>query len=73
VDRTVDFLKTAIGVLLGAAHGLLDFAAAFDDDLAFDGVHGKDRATLAFVVAGDDFDFVAFFDVTLHGKRRGWK
>jgi len=65
MDGSVDGFDAAIGIRFGTANGLLNRAATFDDDLALEGVDAKDCALFAFVVAGDDFDLVAFFDVCL--------
>ena len=65
MDGGIDGFDTAIWIRFGTANGLLDRATTFDNDLAFDGVDAEDGALFAFVVTGDDFDLVAFFDVCL--------
>ena len=71
MDRCVDRLDAAIWIGFGTADGFLDGAATFDDDLAFRSIDAENGALFAFVVAGDDFDLVAFFDVCLDGAH--WK
>lgn len=65
MDGGVDGFDAAIWIRFGTANGFLNRAATFDNDLAFDGVDAEDDALFAFVVTGDDFDLVAFFDVCL--------
>ena len=65
MDGSVDGFDTAIWIGFGTANGFLNRAATLDNDLAFGGVDAKDGALFAFVVTGDDFDLVAFFDVCL--------
>ncbi len=65
MDGTVDGLDATGRIGLSGLGRLFDRSAAFDDDTALGGVHEQHGAALAFVVAGDDFDFVAFFDVGL--------
>lgn len=65
MDGCVDGFDAAIGIRFGTANCLLDSATTFDNDLALDGVDAEDGALFAFVVTGDDFDLVAFFDVCL--------
>ena len=43
----------------------MDRAPTFDNHLAFHGVDAEDGTLFAFMVTGDDFDLVAFFDVCL--------
>ncbi len=69
-------LMPPVGSASDGFGGFLDRAAAFDDDLALGGIDQQHGAALAFVVAGDDFDLVAFFDVGLdaaHGDENGWR
>ena len=64
MNRAVLLLDSPILVLFGAAHGLLDLADTFDDDLIFGGIHGGNSSLLSFVVTGDDDDFVTRFYVS---------
>lgn len=66
MDWAVDFEQATIRMFIGTLGGLDHLAGTFDDNLAFASVYRDDGTALAFVVAGNDFDFVAFFDVCLH-------
>jgi hypothetical protein len=70
MDGAVDGFDTAVRILFGTLYSFLDRASAFDDDLAFSGVDERDDAPLAFVIAGDDLYFIAFFDVCLNAAHR---
>ena len=61
----IDGFDTAVWLSFGGFESLLDRAAAFDDDFALRGIHEEHGAALTFVIACDDFDLVAFFDVRL--------
>jgi hypothetical protein len=65
MDGCIDGFDAAIWIRFGTANGFLNRATTFDNDLAFNGVDAKDGALFAFVVTGDNFDLVAFFDVCL--------
>lgn len=65
MDRPIDGLQTAIGIGFCGLGGLGHWASAFDDDFALRGIHKEHGAALAFVIACDDFDLIAFFDVGL--------
>jgi hypothetical protein len=65
MDGCIDGFDAAIWIRFGTTNCLLDSATTFDNDLAFDRIDTKDSAFFAFVVTGDDFDLVAFFDVCL--------
>lgn len=71
MDGAVDGLETAIRLGFGRLGGLDDGAATFDGDLALGGIHQEHGSALALVVACDDFDLIALFDVGLdaaHGR-----
>ncbi len=53
----------ALGVLLGRAHGLLDHVDLLDHHALLGGQGTQDHAFLALVLAGQNADGVAFFDV----------
>jgi hypothetical protein len=75
MDGSVDGFDTPIWIGFGTANGFLNRTATLDNDLAFSRVDAKDGALFAFVVTGDDFDLVAFFDVCLdaaHERKRDW-
>ena len=70
MDGCVDGFDATF-VALGGAGCLLDGAATLDGDLAFGGVDAEDFAFFAFVIASDDADFIALFDMCLdaaHGE-----
>ncbi len=61
----IDGFDTAVWLSFGGFESLLDRTAAFDDDFALGSIHKEHGAALTFVIACDDFDLVAFFDVRL--------
>lgn len=70
VDGCIDGFEAAF-IAFGRTGRLGDCAATFYDNQAFCSVHAEDWALFAFVIAGDDPDVVAFFDVCLDGAH--WK
>ena len=66
MDRGIDGFDAAF-IAFRRASCFLDGAATLNDDLAFRGVDAEDFALFTFVVAGDDPNVVAFFDVCLDG------
>jgi hypothetical protein len=74
MDWAVDGLDATVWLSFSAFDGLLDWAAAFDDDLVFGSLHKKHGSALALVIACNDFDLIAFFDVGLDAAHEiyGW-
>ena len=74
MDRAIDGFDTTGGLSFGAFDSLLNGAAAFDDDLVFRSLHKEHGAALTFVIACNDFDLIAFFDVGLDAAHEiyGW-
>ncbi len=64
-DWAILFENTSVRVFLGFTDGFFDDVSTFDDNLAFDGVHIENSALFAFVVTGDDFNSITFFNVGL--------
>ena len=64
-DWAILFENASVRVFLGFTDGFFDDVSTFDGYLAFDGVHIENGAFFAFVVTGDDFNSITFFNVGL--------
>jgi len=68
-DRSILFDNATIWVCLGLCDGFLHDACTFNNNLALLCIDSENGSLFAFVVTGDDFDFVTFTYVCLgHGK-----
>jgi len=63
VHRSFAFHNCALGILLALAHVLLDHSRAFNNDALLLGRDADDPAAFAFVRAGNQYHFVAFFNM----------
>lgn len=71
MNGSINCFDAAIWIAFSWADCFLYSASTFYDDGAFGRIDSKDSAFFAFVVASDDLDLVAFFDVCLdfsHGE-----
>lgn len=64
-DWAILFGDASVRVFLGFTDGFFDDISTFDDDLAFGSVHIENGAFFAFMITGDNYNSVTFFNVGL--------